>query len=150
MSHERILFVADEVVATADDLAPEVEAVVTGASELVVVAPALTSRLHSLVSDTDDARHRADERAHRVVEFLRSEGCQAAPRFVVGDEDPMLAVEDALAEFTADSVVVVLHAHETQNWRERHLAERLRERLELPVTVILVDGAGVALRQATA
>jgi hypothetical protein len=150
MSQQRVLVVVDEVVARADDLAPEVESEMTGASELYVVAPALNSRLRSLVSDVDDARHRADDRLHRVVDFLRSEGCQAEPQVAVGDEDPLQAIDDALAEFPADTLVVALHAQEAENWREHHLAERLKDRLELPTTVVLVDSAGATRRHAQA
>jgi hypothetical protein len=150
MSQQRVLVVVDEVVASADDLAPEVEAVITQATELFVVAPALNSRLRSLVSDIDDAQHRADERLDQVISFLRHEGCQAEPHVAVGDEDPLQAIDDALAQFSADSVVVALHAQHAENWREHHLADRLRERLELPTTVVLVDHAGVTQRHATA
>jgi hypothetical protein len=150
MSQERVLVVVDEVVASAEDLAPEVETKMVEASELYVIAPALNSRLRSLVSDVDDARHNADERLHQVVGFLRQEGCQAEPQAAVGDEDPMLAVNDALVEFQADHVVVALHAKEAENWRERHLAEKLRERLDVPTTVVLVDHRGTTQAHATA
>jgi hypothetical protein len=150
MTQQRVLVVVDEVVARADDLAPEVESAMTEASELYVVAPALNSRLRSLVSDVDGARHQADERLHAVVDFLRSEGCQAEPQAAVGDEDPLQAIDDALAQFPADTLVVALHAHQAENWREHHLAERLKARLALPTTVVLVDSDGATQRHAHA
>lgn len=141
MSQERVLLVVDEVIGRTDDVPPEVQSVVDEASEVYVVAPALNSRLHSLCSDDTRARHEADERLHEVMSFLRRVGMQSGTG-EVGDEDPLTAIDDALAEFEADSLVVAVHAHDRENWREHHLTSHLRDRFDLPLTLLTVDERG--------
>ena len=54
--------------------------------ELLLVAPALNSRLRHWVSDTDEAVRRAQERLGEALEALASHGVRA--RGEVGDADP--------------------------------------------------------------
>jgi hypothetical protein len=68
-------------------------------AEVLVVAPALNSRLRHWLSDEDGARRRAAERADACVEQLERSGAHASGR--VGDPDPMQAIEDALPTFPA-------------------------------------------------
>ena len=69
----------------------------------------------------------ADERACRCAEELRRSGFDAEA--IVGDPDPAQAIEEALALFHAD--VLVVHGD---------LAERARRRFGLPI-VPLADAA---------
>ena len=92
-------------------------------TEVLVVAPALNSRLRHWLSDEDGARRRAAERADACVEQLERSGARASGR--VGDPDPMQAIEDALPTFPADEVVIAAESEQ--------VAERARKRFALPV-----------------
>jgi hypothetical protein len=95
-------------------------------SEVLVVAPALNSRLRRWLSDEDEARRLAAERAGAAVERLERRGLHAVGR--VGDGDPLQAIADALPVFAADEIVI---AGDT-SIAER-LAARARARFGLPV-----------------
>jgi len=73
-------------------------------AQVLVVTPATSSRLGHWLSDVDHARRIAEERACRCVEELRLSGFDAEA--AVGDADPAQAIEDALALFDADVLVV--------------------------------------------
>ena len=69
---ERLLFVADDAVAGADELPPQVRAVIDAAAEVYVVTPTLPGRLAWLADDVDRFRHSADERLDTVLGQMRS------------------------------------------------------------------------------
>ena len=91
--------------------------------EVLVVAPALNSRLRHWLSDEDDARRQAARRADACVAELERSGAHANGR--VGDPDPLQAIADALPTFPADEVVIAAESEQ--------LAERARKRFALPV-----------------
>jgi len=98
-------------------------------AEVLVVAPALNSRLRRWLSDEDDARRRAEQLAGTFVELLERGGVRARGR--VGDADPLLAIADALPTFPADEIVIA-----GRPWRSRELDElvsRVRNRFALPI-----------------
>jgi nucleotide-binding universal stress UspA family protein len=99
--------------------------------DVLVVAPALNTRLRHWLSDEDPARRRAQARAAALVERLERRGIHAEGR--IGDADPLLAIADALSTFPADEIIVAVD-HE----RSRRLADELvshaRERFALPVS----------------
>ena len=91
---------------------------------VVVVAPLEASALHRLANDVDAEQEQARRRASVVVENLGTAHVRAV---VAVGEDPITAVDDALHTFGGDEIVVLPG--------DAHLAERLRERYALPVTV---------------
>ena len=99
--------------------------------DVLIVAPALNSRLAHYVSDSDGAVTAAQERLEVAVAALEGEGVQA--RGAVGDAQPLLALEDALVDFAADEVVISTHPPGQSHWLERNLLERARERVQVPV-----------------
>jgi hypothetical protein len=142
MAAKRVLIIANEAVADRPAGVPEVvRNQVLEAEEVRVVAPTLTSRLQSWVSDIDGAASDADERMQAIVGSIGESG-QPATRGLVGDEDPFQAVADALAEFPADALILAVHAPDAANWRERRFAEKVRARFDLPVTEMLLDRDG--------
>src|SRR4051794_1522532 len=60
------------------------------AAEVLVVAPALSTRRHLLFSDVDGAIERAEEVQEETVERMTEEGVDAAGD--TGDSDPLLAI----------------------------------------------------------
>jgi GABA permease len=103
----------------------------TGASVLVV-APALNSRLRHWVSDVDDAVAQARDRVGHAIAELRERGVSA--RGEVGDANPLLAIADALAGFPASEIVIATHPEGQSNWLERRLIEKAIARFDLPIT----------------
>jgi hypothetical protein len=99
-------------------------------ANVFVVSPALTGRLQSLASDIDGAVAAAGQRLEAVLDELRSAGF--AVRGSVGDEDPLLAIEDALREFMPTEILIVTNDCSHENWRERHIRQRVAA-LGLPV-----------------
>jgi nucleotide-binding universal stress UspA family protein len=98
-------------------------------AEVLVVAPALNSRLRRWLSDEDEARRRAERLVEAFVEPLRRSGVHAEGR--VGDADPLLAIADALPTFAADEIVIAGGPAELQGLDE--LVSRMRRRFALPV-----------------
>lgn len=122
----RLLVLADEPVDAA-----HVRAALPGeqdleGAEVLVVEPVVSrSRVAFWMSDTDEAADEAREAEERSVESLRSAGARAAGE--VGDSDPLLALQDALATFDAD-LVLLLTGDEAL---ERQAAERFGVRVVL-------------------
>lgn len=96
-----------------------------------VVAPMLIGWLHWAVSDTDGASIAADGCLTVAVDLLRASGLQTSGE--VGDSNPMLAIEDALAVFHPDAVLIATRPHGACNWMERDLVRRARRRLDIAV-----------------
>jgi hypothetical protein len=50
-----------------------------------------------------------------------------------GEVDPLLVIEDALASFDADQIVLVPDPSESPTWAEQGLLEEARERFPVPI-----------------
>ena len=93
-------------------------------AQVLVVSPAVNSSpLAFWVSDSDEAIEDAQERLDETLEGLRSSGVQA--RGTTGDSEGIVAIQDALASFQADRVVVV---------DDPDVADEASDRLDVPVT----------------
>jgi nucleotide-binding universal stress UspA family protein len=101
-------------------------------ADVLVVAPALNSKLRHWLSDEDAARGRAKTLAEALVELLKREGVRAEGR--TGDSDPVLAVADALQTFHADEIVIAGRPS-GQNGLDR-LVLRIRSRFGLPIRAV--------------
>lgn len=96
-----------------------------------IVAPALNSRLRHWVSDSDAALRAAGDRLEQALGWLADEGVDAVGE--VGDADPLVAIEDVLANFPATVIVISTHPAGSSNWLERDLVRRAEDRFDLPV-----------------
>lgn len=133
----RVLVVANETVES-DELLDAVRERCQGVkADVLVVAPALNSRLKHWTSDEDGARGEAGERLGRSLARLEAAGVNA--RGEVGDDDPLQAIEDALHTFGADEIVVATHPVGRSNWLERGVVAGARERFDVPVTHVIVE-----------
>jgi hypothetical protein len=103
-----------------------------GPIDVLVVAPALNSRLRHWLSDVDDALARARERLELALAELRGRGIGA--RGQVGDANPVWAIADALAHFPASAIVIATHPAGQSNWLERGLIQKARARFDVPIT----------------
>jgi hypothetical protein len=130
----KILVIANETVES-----DVLRNVLPQSARVLIVAPALNSRLRHCVSDEDEARAAAEERLGRCLKRLHADGVAAAG--AVGDADPMQAITDALHMFDADAIVVATHPPARSNWLARDLVGRVRRRFDRPVVHVVVDSA---------
>jgi hypothetical protein len=108
-SQRRVLVVAS----------PGTESVsVPDGAEVLVVVPALASKLEAATGAVDDRRADAAETAAALAEQLGGRG-------EVGADNPALAAEDALRVFGADEVLVV---------GGDDMVDEIRERVAIPVS----------------
>ena len=132
----RLLVVANETLAGRALLETIARRAGDGGAEVLVVCPALNSRLRHWASDDAGARQAASDRLVQSLATLAALGIDA--RGEVGDADPVQAMEDALRTWPADEIVVSTHPPGRSTWLERrvtHAAGRFR----LPVTHVVVD-----------
>jgi hypothetical protein len=113
-------------------------AVGTDDAEVLVVAPALNTKTRFWLSDPDPAIERAEEVAAETEERMEEEGVDAVGQ--TGESDPLLAIQDALATFAADEIVLVTHPGGDRNWLEDGVVSDARERFgDRPVRHLVVD-----------
>ena len=133
----RILVVANETVGGTelrDLIGRKAEGV---AEDVLLVCPALNSKLKTWTSDEDGARAAAQQRLDTSLSRLAQEGVHA--RGEIGDGDPLQALDDALREFPADEIVVSTHPPGRSHWLELGIVENARLRYDVPVTHVVVD-----------
>lgn len=90
-----------------------------GATEVVVVVPALASTVESLTGSVDDRRAEAERTAAALAARIPN------ARGEVGADDPALAVDDALRMFGADEILVA---------GDEEMVEAVRGRAAIPVS----------------
>ncbi|HET9243147.1 MAG TPA: universal stress protein [Gaiella sp.] len=133
----RILVVANETVG-GEELRDLLGRKAAGVREdVLLVCPALNSKLRTWTSDEDGARAAAQARLDTSLERLEELGVRA--RGEIGDGDPLQALEDALREFPADEIVVSTHPPGRSHWLEQGVVETARMRYDVPVTHVVVD-----------
>jgi hypothetical protein len=101
-------------------------------AEVLVVSPATNqSPVAFWVSDPDEAIHEAEVAQEETVERLEEEGIDAAGD--TGESEPAVAIQDALATFSADRIVIFTHAGEKDYREDEGLAD-VEQRFGVPVT----------------
>jgi hypothetical protein len=133
---KKILALTSEPI-DADALKSAVGSEPAESAEVLVIAPALNSKLRFWTGDTDEAIARADEVQEEAVERLAEEGVDAAGN--TGESDPLLAIQDNLATYEADEIVLFTHSQGRRNWLEEGVVEQAQERFEVPVRHLVVD-----------
>src|SRR3954451_9245954 len=104
-------------------------------AEVLVVAPALSSRTRFWLSDVDPAIERAEEVQQETVERMEEEGIDAAGD--TGESDPLLALQDALTTYEADEIVLFTHPEGEKSFLEDGVVEQAEQRFSQPVRHIL-------------
>ncbi|HWE58841.1 MAG TPA: hypothetical protein VG228_04030 [Solirubrobacteraceae bacterium] len=99
--------------------------------EVLVLAPALNTRLRHRLSDSDAAVRAARERMRATIDELRRLGLTVTGE--VGDADPLTAIADALDKFAATRIMISTWPAEMSNWLEKDLPSRAAERFHLPI-----------------
>ena len=102
-------------------------------AEVLVVSPATNqSKLAFWVSDPDQAIAEAEAAEEETVERLEEEGIDAAGD--TGESEPAVALQDALATFPADRIVVFSHPEGERDYREDEGLADAEERFGIPIT----------------
>ena len=142
----RVLVVTDETLASANEVPQAILDHIEEADEVYVVAPTLTTWLQSLTGDIDGARASADERLRTVFDHMDASGLES--HGTVGDEDQVAAIADALDGFSAELILLRLHARgsENENWREHRLVDWVRTHTTVPTIVFYFDDEGQFVR----
>ena len=117
----------------ADDLRGALDGEELDGAEVLVVSPAVNeSPVAFWVSDSDEAIAEAESTARQTAEALAAEG--ARTRAATGESEPLLALQDALATFPADRVVVFTRGdEEAQRYREDDVVGEAQRRFGVPV-----------------
>lgn len=107
-------------------------------TEVMVVAPALQENaVRFWLSDADEAIQRAERVRRATVENLDEEGMAASGD--TGESDPLDAIQDALATFPADRIVLFTHSGSERRYREDVDRSEVKERFGLPVDQATVE-----------
>ncbi|MCW2966645.1 MAG: hypothetical protein JWM71_417 [Solirubrobacteraceae bacterium] len=102
-------------------------------AKILYVSPALNeSPVAFWVSDSDEAIGEADERAEQTERALKSDGLQATG--ITGESEPLVALQDALATFQADRILVFVRPDDEQRYREDDVLGEAQRRFGVPVT----------------
>jgi nucleotide-binding universal stress UspA family protein len=110
----------------------------TDGSEVLVVSPATnTSKLAFWMSDADEAIGEAETAHEDTVERLEEEGIDAAGQ--TGESEPAVALQDALATFPADRIVIFSHPEGDRDYREDDGLADAESRFGIPVTHALIS-----------
>jgi len=139
---KNVALVADHEIS--EDVAHEIAELFGADVHLALIAPAVTkTRLEHAAGNADDARAEAEGRIEQSLPALEHEGLQKPDPAAVGDQDPVVAIEDALREFRdVDEVVFVTNSGAAERWAEHDAFDRVRQRVGVPVTHIEVGDDG--------
>jgi hypothetical protein len=130
----RLLVLATDAV-DADDVRSALPDDELEGAEVLVVSPAVNeSPVAFWVSDADEAIADAESAAEQTAEQLRERGAQA--RGTTGDSEPLMALQDALATYPADRVVVFVRGEDQARYREDDVLGEAQQRFGVPVTEI--------------
>ena len=102
-------------------------------AKVLSVSPALNSSpIAFWMSDSDEAIGDAEQNAQQTEQALKADGIQATG--VTGEGEPLLALQDALATFPADRIVVFVRSDDEQKYREDDVVGEAERRFGVPVT----------------
>ena len=134
----RLLVIANETVAGPALFEEIVRLTHDRDAKVLVVAPALVDRTHTWTSDVDPARADAQARLDVSLAKLFEAGIEATGS--VGDDDPLVAFDDAYRTFGPDEAIISTKAPEHSTWLANGVVDKCRERFEVPITHIVVEG----------
>lgn len=136
----RVLVVANQTATSPTLIAALRERDTHGPVCFHLVVPALNKRLRHWVSDTDGAVAAAYGRAEGAREVLAAEGL--AISLEIGDSVPLHAIDDALAQFEADEIVISTLPPSQSHWLEHDLVQLARDRFDVPVRHLVAPEPG--------
>jgi hypothetical protein len=106
---------------------------------LKVVVPVVRQGLLDWLANDQRAFSRAESEAQRLADTLPSAQADAQ----AGEADVALAIQDALATFPADEIVVAVHPDDTADFAEQVDLDDIRHAVaSIPVRALVVREAG--------
>lgn len=136
MAYKRLLVIANETIA-GTALHEHIRELTADGGRVIIVTPALSSRLEYVLSDVDEPRVHARERLDASLAALQQSGIDAEGE--VGDVSPVRAAEDSIAIFDPDAILVSTHPEGRSHWLEHGVIEKIRSKTDLPVEHVVVD-----------
>ncbi len=133
----RVLVVANETV-QADALLTELRGLHDHehAARYFVCVPAHVLRTgQGPVWAPDTAVTAAEHRLETTLEILRGEGLQVDG--AIGDYRPLRAIDQAVAEFHPDLIVISTHPQERSVWLRQDIVEQVRRKYSVPVRHVI-------------
>jgi hypothetical protein len=107
-------------------------------AEVLVISPATNrSSLAFWVSDSDEAIGEAEQAQEETVERMEEEGVDAAGQ--TGESEPAVAIQDALAGFRADRIVIFSHPGSDRDYREDQGLADAEQRFGVPVEHAIIE-----------
>ncbi len=108
-------------------------------ADVLVVSPALNeSALAFWVSDSDEAIADAESVAQKTVAALADRS--GSVRSEVGESEPLVALDDAMARFPADRILVFVRPDDEQRYKEDEVCGQASERFGVPVEQHVLAG----------
>jgi hypothetical protein len=130
----KLLVLATDPIA-ADDVRSALPDADLDGSEVLVISPAVNeSPVAFWVSDSDEAIADAESTAEETAAALRERGARA--RAKTGDSEPLVALEDAMATYRPDRVLVFVRDEDGARYREDDVLGEAERRFGVPVTEI--------------
>lgn len=103
-------------------------------ARVLVISPALNaSPLAFWMSDSDEAIADADAVGTETVNDLRGDG--VAANSAIGEGKPVAALQDALATFPAERIVIFVRAEDDQRYRDQDVLGEAQRRFGVPITL---------------
>jgi hypothetical protein len=133
---QRLLVVVNETLA-GDSMVEAVGELAAPGASVFIVCPTLVSRARLWTSDLTAGMVAARHRLSQSVSHLRASGLEADG--MVGDTDPVLAIDDALCLFPAEHLLLCVHAPMHSSRYERRMLERALDRFSLAQSHVVVD-----------
>jgi hypothetical protein len=106
-------------------------------AEVLVVSPAVNeSPVAFWVSDADEAIADAESAARATAAALQAAGAARA-RATTGESEPLLALQDALATFPAEKILVVVRDGDASRYRKDDVVGEAERRFGVPVVEVV-------------
>ena len=131
-----ILVVANETVAGRTLIDALKERAAKGPIRVTVICPQNAPKAGFVVYQ-DERRSAAERRLRRTLDLLHEAGIAA--RGAVVDPDPLAALQDSIAEYQPDEVIISTHPEEKSGWLRGNLVDRARKVSPVPVEHVVVD-----------
>ncbi len=135
--HRRLLVISNATCTGAELFREIRERAEEADTEVLIVAPALTSRLHYWLLDLTEGIADAQARLAISLEHCGAAGITA--RGALGDANPLQAIDDAVRVFHPDEIIIATHPPGRSNWLERDVVTKARQRFAIPITHVEVD-----------
>lgn len=104
-------------------------------AQVLVVSPAVNeSPVAFWVSDSDEAIADAESVASKSVEALSAAGANA--RGTTGESEPLQALQDALATYPADRILVFVREGDEARYREDDIVGEARKRFGVDIVEV--------------